>query len=64
VYLSPNPGDLHPVWKTIRPGSTFWYNPASGIFRGRVDKKLSGMEAVDLYNRVNGTDVTAFNQRN
>ena len=64
VFLSPNPADQHPIWKIIRGGSTFWYNPASGIFRGRVDDTLSNPETIALYNRVNNTNVTSITQRN
>ena len=33
----------------------FWYNPNLGIFRARVPAALSNQQAVEIYNRVNGT---------
>ncbi len=36
----------------------FWYNPAKGIVRARVQQTVSDEKTIDLYNRVNGVSVS------
>jgi hypothetical protein len=38
----------------------FWYNPALGIVRARVPRTLSDADAIDTYNRVNGTAIRSL----
>jgi len=38
----------------------FWYNPANGVVRARVATELSDAEAIDAYNRINGTHLDAI----
>ena len=63
VFVSSKAKQLHPKWKVIRSGSTFWYNSANGAFRARVDDQLSKSETIDLYNLINGTNITSITQR-
>ncbi len=35
----------------------FWYNPSRGIFRARVPAQLSKAASIELYNKVNHTDL-------
>jgi hypothetical protein len=37
--------------------SAFWYNPYKGIVRARVPIAISDRRALELYNRVNGTNL-------
>ena len=50
----------HPIDKAALDGTAarFWYNPANGTVRARVPLQLSDEDTLDLYNRVNGTDLT------
>lgn len=41
----------------------FWYNPAQGVIRARVPVMVSDQEAVDLYNRINGTALASAFER-
>ncbi len=41
----------------------FWYNPSRGIFRARVPAQLSEAASIDLYNKVNHTDLDAAPDR-
>lgn len=47
----------HPRNPTAEGGqhAMFWYNPALGVVRARVPRKLSDADALALYNEVNGT---------
>ena len=63
IFYVDQADSLHPNWKVVRPGSTFWYNKANGIFRGRVDDQLSVAETIALYNRANATSITTIDQR-
>jgi hypothetical protein len=38
----------------------FWYSPYSGVVRARVPADLSDASALALYNRLNGTYLSAF----
>lgn len=53
-------GDLEhpPVRQSVRRAqAAFWYNPATGRVRARVGPAVSDRVALELYNRVNGTQV-------
>jgi type II secretory pathway pseudopilin PulG len=47
----------HPATRlvTSRADAAFWYNPAKGIVRGRVGAFVSDAQALDAYNRINGS---------
>lgn len=36
----------------------FWYNPGRGLVRARVPRQLSEQSTIDLYNKVNSTNLT------
>ena len=40
----------------------FWYNPANGTIRARVEQRKTNAQTITLYNEVNRSDVTALNQ--
>lgn len=40
--------------------AAFWYNPARGIVRARVPMAVSDRTTLELYNRVNGTDLVSL----
>ncbi len=40
--------------------ASFWYNPYNGVIRARVPHALSDRQALDLYNRVNGTALVSI----
>lgn len=60
------PGDLgdHPPDPVAQSATqaSFWYNPTTGIFRARVSPASSEAQTLALYNNVNGTDLSAFEQ--
>lgn len=35
----------------------FWYNPNNGVLRARVGPRVTDADAIDLYNRLNGSNV-------
>lgn len=39
--------------------AAFWYNPYQGIVRARVPAEVTDQTALELYNRVNGTNLTS-----
>jgi hypothetical protein len=41
----------------------FWYNPNTGVVRGRVPTEVSDATALRLYNRINGTNLTDLHSR-
>lgn len=43
--------------------ASYWYNPFQGVVRARVPVMLSDQEAVNLYNRVNGTSLGTIFER-
>lgn len=43
-----------------REVAAFWYNPASGIVRARVGVEATDEQALEIYNRLNGRDVTTL----
>jgi hypothetical protein len=55
-------GLRHPRNPTLEggAGAMFWYNPALGIVRARVPRTLSDADAIDTYNRVNGTAIRSL----
>ena len=50
---------LHPVNRmaTTHEVAQFWYNPYTGVVRARVPDSLSDATALQLYNRVNDSDL-------
>lgn len=40
--------------------ASFWYNPYNGVIRARVPHSLSDKQALELYNRVNGTALASI----
>jgi len=56
------PEKFHPTAKRINPGGSFWYNPDNGRFRARVDGSGTNAETIELYNLVNGSNLTGLNQ--
>lgn len=42
---------------TDRSTAKFWYNPQQGIVRARVSSDMSEVEALAIYNRVNGCNL-------
>ncbi|MEM9414788.1 MAG: hypothetical protein AAGA29_04830 [Planctomycetota bacterium] len=65
IDLAP-PGDasVHPPDPIVTgpDQAGFWYNPTAGVFRARVLPQLSERETLDLYNRINGTALDAFEE--
>ena len=65
IDLAP-PGDpgTHPPDPIITrlDQAGFWYNPTTGVFRARVRPQLSDRKTLDLYNQLNGTALTGFEQ--
>ncbi len=47
-------------WVVDERSSAFWYNPANGILRARVPVSVSDRKALDQYNRINRSDITAL----
>lgn len=54
MYTADHPPD--PVVLEPRQ-SAFWYNPNVGIIRARVPARLTDQETIEMYNRVNGSDL-------
>lgn len=62
-YVDPgDPKQSHPGTKSVRPTGSFWYNPSNGCFRAYVRKMPTSNETLQLYNHVNGCNLTALNQ--
>jgi hypothetical protein len=40
--------------------ASFWYNPYQGVVRARVPCAINDRKALELYNRVNGTDLDSI----
>lgn len=40
--------------------ASFWYNPANGVVRARIGQPVSDRRALELYNRINGTDLDSI----
>lgn len=51
-----HPPDIGPA---NRLSAGFWYNPARGTVRARVPAGLSDRETLELYNRVNGCNLSS-----
>lgn len=50
-----------PIRQALTPDvAAYWYNPANGVIRARVGASVTDASAIDLYNRVNGSSVTAL----
>lgn len=50
-----------PIRQSVtRDLAMFWYNPANGLVRARVGPMISDQRAVDVYNRINGSNVPAL----
>ncbi len=46
---------------TVNPSlASFWYNPYNGALRARVPVTTSDQEALEMYNRVNRTNLTSI----
>ena len=57
-------GNLYPTWKTLRPGSSCWYDRTTGRFAARVPPQATDQQTIDLYNRVNRHHITSLAQKN
>ncbi len=56
-------GKIYPTWKSdLRHDHPFWYNTSNGLVRIRVGYQGSESETIELFNRVNGTQVTSWDQ--
>lgn len=42
--------------------AAFWYNPALGIVRARVSSNVSDKRALEIYNRINGTNLESIHR--
>lgn len=53
---------LHPESPVAFDSSvaSFWYNPYNGVIRARVPHTLSDKQALELYNRVNGSALASI----
>lgn len=50
-----------PIRQSVtRDLAMFWYNPANGVVRARVGPMISDQRAVDVYNRINSSNVPAL----
>ena len=56
------PAEKTVEWAVANGRGTVWYNRASGQVFFRVPEQSSASATVDLFNEVNGTNVTALNQ--
>ena len=57
------PDKLYPTFKSdLRHEHPFWYNRANGLVRIRVHYQGNREDTIDLFNRVNGTQVTGWDQ--
>jgi prepilin-type N-terminal cleavage/methylation domain-containing protein len=50
----------HPGTKTAAATGAFWYNPTNGRFRALVPDQGSPAQTLELYNKVNASDVAAL----
>ncbi len=56
-------GKIYPTYKSdLRHDRPFWYNRSNGIVRIRVPYQGNEQATIDLFNRVNGTSVTEWDQ--
>ena len=64
LWLSPDPVKRYPSNKVLTQASasTLWYTPFFGRFYARVPAQATDAETIDLFNRVNGTRITALDQ--
>jgi hypothetical protein len=42
--------------------AAFWYNPANGVIRARVGSNVSDQRALEMYNRVNRTELESIHR--
>ncbi len=55
---------IYPTWKSDkRHNNPFWYNKANGYVRSRVAYQGNDEETLALFNRVNGTNATDWDQQ-
>ncbi len=55
---------IYPTWKSDkRHTHPFWYNRTNGLVRIRVLYQGNEQDTIDLFNRVNGTNVTSWDQQ-
>ncbi|MCA9278169.1 MAG: prepilin-type N-terminal cleavage/methylation domain-containing protein [Phycisphaeraceae bacterium] len=57
--------DFHPTAKTTSTADNragWWYNNASGSFRGRVSAQGNDARTINLYNTINGCSISAIAQ--
>ncbi len=47
-----------------RSTPAFWYNPCKGIVRARVSPTLSDEQALEIYNRINRTNLASLFEQN
>ncbi|MEM1446094.1 MAG: prepilin-type N-terminal cleavage/methylation domain-containing protein [Planctomycetota bacterium] len=52
----------HPTFKTFRGTGVFWYNPRNGRFRALIPDQGDANANLDLYNAVNASAITAWDQ--
>jgi hypothetical protein len=43
-----------------RDVASYWYNPSNGAIRARVGSSVTDAQAIDLYNRLNGSSITCL----
>lgn len=50
-----------PIRQALTPDvAAYWYNPSSGVVRARVGPDVTDARAVEMYNRLNGSDVKSL----
>lgn len=52
----------HPASKAIGSNGVFWYNPSNGRFRALIPDQGNAADNMKLYNAVNSTGITAWDQ--
>ena len=63
VETSKDAARTEPADKIVTAGTPpIWYNPANGAVRMRVNSQKTAAETVALYNRINGSQISALNQ--
>ena len=63
IFVAIHPTHAFPRFKTLVSGSAFWYNKDNGAFSARVPAQDSDAETINLFNRVNDSDITTLDQR-
>ncbi len=63
VNVQDQAGKIYPTYKSdLRHDRPFWYNQSNGIVRIRVPYQGNQQDTIDLFNRVNGTNATDWDQ--